>query len=155
MKLLLLLFILVPAAELVLLIEVGSRIGVLSTFALIVLTGILGASLARHQGLSLLHRLRMETQTGRLPGDTLIDGLIILVAGAFLLTPGFLTDTVGFLCLVPGVRRAIKRRALRWFERKAQRSEFHVAMCYSDAGAPRGEGPVYDVTPEEDRSPRS
>lgn len=106
---LLLLFILVPAIELVLLIEIGQFIGTLPTIGLIVFTGILGAFLTRRQGLQVLSRMRSELQTGQVPADSIFDGVIILIAGAFLMTPGVLTDLVGFLCLIPATRRVIKR----------------------------------------------
>ncbi len=106
---LLLLFILIPTIELILLIEIGQLIGTLPTIALIIFTGILGAFLARRQGVQVLTRIRAEFQTGQLPADPIFDGAIILVAGAFLMTPGILTDTLGFLCLIPATRRAIKK----------------------------------------------
>ncbi len=109
---LLFLFIAVPAVELVLLIKLGGLIGVLPTVGIIVLTGAVGATLARWQGLSVIRQLQREVAQGQLPAGALFDGLVILIAGALLITPGFLTDIVGFLSLVPGVRAAL-RRALR------------------------------------------
>lgn len=106
---LLLLFIVVPVIELFLLIEVGQVIGTLPTIGLIILTGVVGAFLARLQGLQVLMKIRGQLQSGQLPADALFDGAIILIAGAFLMTPGILTDTVGFLCLIPATRRLIKR----------------------------------------------
>jgi UPF0716 protein FxsA len=106
---LLILFILVPAVELILLIQIGQLIGTLPTIALIIFTGALGAFLARRQGGRVLTRMRTDFQTGQLPADSIFDGAIILVAGAFLMTPGILTDTVGFLCLIPVTRGWIKR----------------------------------------------
>jgi len=101
---LLLLFILLPAAELALLIEFGSRFGTLHTLILIVLTGIVGASLARSQGLGVMGEIQQEVAAGRLPTNSLVDGVIILVAAALLVTPGILTDAFGFLCLLPAFR---------------------------------------------------
>ena len=106
---LLLLFVLVPIVELILLVEIGQLIGTLPTIALIIFTGVLGAFLVRRQGVQVLGRIRAELQGGRLPADSIFDGAIILVAGAFLVTPGILTDTVGFLCLIPVTRRLIKQ----------------------------------------------
>ena len=105
-------FLLVPLIELALLIEIGSHIGTLATVGLILATGALGAFLARSQGLEVLRRLRAETAAGRLPAAPLVDGVIILLAGAVLLTPGVLTDILGFLCLVPAFRQFLK--ALLW-----------------------------------------
>ena len=104
-----LLFIIIPAVELVLLIEVGKLIGTLPTIGLIVATGFIGATLARHQGLTVLSRLRSEVGAGHLPGDALLDGALILVAGALLVTPSVLTDAVGCLLLIPPTRAGLKR----------------------------------------------
>ena len=84
---LLLLFILVPATELALLIEIGSRIGTINTLLLIVVTGVLGASLASRQGLAVLRQIQDETVRGQMPGSAIVDGVIILVAGIVLMTP--------------------------------------------------------------------
>jgi UPF0716 protein FxsA len=101
---LLLLFIIVPAAELALLIEIGSRIGTLPTLGIIAGTGFLGAALARHQGLGILKTIRQEMNAGRLPATSMVDGVMVLLAGAVLMTPGILTDALGFLLLVPFTR---------------------------------------------------
>jgi UPF0716 protein FxsA len=115
MPLLLLLFIAVPAVELALLIEVGARLGTLPTLGLIVATGVLGAALARHQGLAVLAQVRAETAAGRMPAGPLVDGLLILIAGAVLMTPGLLTDLLGFALLVPPVRIAVMAALRRRF----------------------------------------
>ena len=114
---LLLIFILVPLVELFLLIEIGRLIGTLSTLTIIVCTGILGAFLARRQGIGVLHQIRTEIANGRLPAAQLADGVIILLAGAVLITPGVLTDALGFLCLIPASRKIIKKMLWRWLER--------------------------------------
>jgi UPF0716 protein FxsA len=145
---LLLLFIVVPAVELALLIEVGRRIGTLATLGLIVLTGVLGASLARHQGLQVLRRVEQEMALGHLPGGALTDGVLILMAAALLVTPGLLTDVTGFLCLLPGTRRLIKQALLRWFERRLRSGQGQVRIHVVGTGPARDEGPVYDITPE-------
>lgn len=125
-SLLVLHFIVVPAVELALLIEVGRRIGTLNTLALIAITGVIGASLAGHQGLQVLHQVRRDLAAGRLPAGALLDGVLILVAAALLVTPGILTDAVGLLCLVPGFRVLIKRRLRRRFERAVRGKRIHV-----------------------------
>ena len=114
---LILLFTLVPALELALLIEVGSRIGTAATIGLVIATGVLGAALARQQGLQVLRRIQTELGAGRLPASSLVDGVIVLLAGALLVTPGILTDVLGILCLVPSFRSLIKARLRRRFER--------------------------------------
>jgi len=101
-------FVVVPLVELVLLIEVGSRIGTLNTVGIIVLTGVVGAAAARAQGLGLVHRARRQLEGGEVPTASLIDGLFILAAGLLLITPGFLTDLAGFSLLVPGVRSRLR-----------------------------------------------
>ncbi len=148
---LLLLFVVLPAVELGLLIEVGSRIGTAATLLLIVVTGIVGASLARRQGLGVISRVQRETAEGRMPAGTLVDGVIILLAGALLVTPGILTDAFGFLCLVPAFRRRVKREAIRRFERAVQegRVEVHVHPGGFPAGGyPREEKEVRDLRDE-------
>ena len=107
---LLVLFTTVPLVELALLLWIGGRIGVLPTVALILVTGALGAALARHQGLATWARFQGALAAGRLPGRELLEGLLILIAAALLLTPGVLTDAAGFLFLVPPARRWIMRR---------------------------------------------
>ena len=106
---LLALFIALPLAEIVLLIEIGSRIGTLATLAILVLTAVLGAFLAHREGLKVLWRIREKMAQGVMPDEELIDGALILAAGIVLLTPGLLTDAAGVLLLVPGSRQALKR----------------------------------------------
>lgn len=143
---LLLLFVVVPAVELALLVEVGSRIGTLATLAIIIATGVLGAALARQQGLRTVGAIQDELAQGELPAGSLVDGVIILLAGALLITPGILTDAVGFLCLVPRLRNAAKRTLQRRFERAIREQRIHLTMQGFDA-SDRG-GPIYDVTPD-------
>ncbi len=123
---LLLLFILVPTVELALLIEIGRRIGTLPTLGLIAVTGTVGASLARWQGLSIWRQMHSELAGGKLPTGPVVDGVIILVAGALLITPGVLTDVFGFLCLIPGFRRLIKSTLRRRFEQALRDGQVHV-----------------------------
>jgi len=105
-----LLFITVPLIELFLFLVIGQRIGILPTFGVILLTGVLGATLARSQGLKVLAKYQQSIAQGKLPHEAVIDGLLILIAGALLLTPGFLTDTMGFLLLTPAVRQVVRGR---------------------------------------------
>jgi UPF0716 protein FxsA len=125
---LLLLFILVPAVELALLIELGSHIGTLNTIGLIVVTGIAGAALTRRQGLQVVRRVQRDLGEGRLPTSSLVDGIIILIAGALLITPGILTDAFGLLCLVPGFRALAKRSLVRRLERAVSESQVHISV---------------------------
>ncbi len=106
---LLLLFTVVPVLELALLVWLGGRIGFWPTVGIIAGTALLGSWLAHREGLSALARFRARMAQGEMPGDELTDGILILVSGAFLLTPGVLTDAVGFLGLLPPTRAVIKR----------------------------------------------
>ncbi len=110
---LLLLFISLPIAEIALLLKVGSGLGFLNALGFVIFTAVLGAYLVRQQGLSTLSRVQAETNAGRMPATEMAEGVALLIAGAVLLTPGFITDAFGFALLIPGVRRAlIKRVAL-------------------------------------------
>ena len=106
-RLLLLLFLVVPLAEIWVIIEVGSAVGAVATIGLIVLTAIVGAALMRSQGLAILFRARATMAKGEVPALELLEGAVILIAGALLLTPGFITDAAGFACLVPSIRRRL------------------------------------------------
>lgn len=107
--LLILLFTAVPLLELALLLRVGRLIGVGPTLALVILTGVTGALLARGQGVATLRRIQADLAGGIMPGDRLLDGLFILAGGLLLLTPGLLTDALGFCALLPPGRALLKR----------------------------------------------
>ena len=100
-------FLVVPFIEIYLLLEVGSIIGALPTIFLVVLTAVLGAHFLRKQGLATWQRFQISLRQGTLPAYELIEGPIILIGAALLLTPGFFTDLLGFACLVPSLRRRI------------------------------------------------
>jgi UPF0716 protein FxsA len=117
---LLLLFTVVPLIELALLIQLGRVVGLAATIAIVLLTGIIGATLARWQGLATLRRVQTEMAEGRVPTDALVDGLLILVAGAVLFTPGLITDTIGFLLLIPPTRTAVRRALVEAFRRRVR-----------------------------------
>lgn len=156
-----LLFIVLPAIELALLIQIGQRIGTFETLMLIVITGVVGASLARHQGLRVLEQVQVEMQQGRLPGEALTDGVIILLAAALLITPGVVTDAVGFLCLIPLTRRIVKSLVWRWFEQKVRsgQAQMYVYTDMSQPQSPTEPGDIeaeYDVVKDdEDENPKS
>ena len=107
--LLLLVFIVVPILEIVVFIRAGEWIGLWPTVAGVVLTAVIGAALVRHQGFSTLARAQRSLGAGRFPVNEVFDGLCLVLAGALLITPGFLTDSVGFLLLVPTVRTFLRR----------------------------------------------
>ena len=118
--LLLFLFIAIPIIELSVLYTVSGMLGGWGpTLVVIVVTGIIGAALAKHQGLQALHAIREATAAGRLPANELMDGLLILIAGVVLLTPGFLTDIFGFLLLLPVFRVLMRKGLIKWFVYKA------------------------------------
>jgi UPF0716 protein FxsA len=123
---LLVVLICVPAIELYLLFQVHSLIGLPATLALIFLTAIAGAYLLRIQGMTVLHRLSRELSAGRLPGKELLDGVLILVGGILLLTPGFCTDLLGFLLLVPWTRAGFRHPFLRYLQRKIARGSLRI-----------------------------
>jgi UPF0716 protein FxsA len=118
--LLVVLFIGVPFAELYVLIQVGHAIGVLDTLALLFLVSVVGAWLAKREGLSVLRRMQAALDAGRVPGTELVDGFLILVAAALMLTPGFLTDIVAILLLLPPVRAGLRRELRRRFARRIE-----------------------------------
>ena len=117
---LLTIFILVPILELSLLIRIGSKIGFEATLAIILLTAFIGAILTRTQGSKALSSFRNALAAGKLPHREALDGLLILLAGAVLLTPGFLTDTAGFLLLFAPTRAAIRTRLSTYLKKRIQ-----------------------------------
>ena len=101
-------FTIIPIIEIYLLIEIGSMFGALTAVSLVILTGFLGAFLARMQGLQTLYQIQESLREGKMPSGELLDALLIVIAGLVLLTPGFLTDSAGFLLLIPATRNSIK-----------------------------------------------
>lgn len=101
-------FIIVPLVELAILIKASSYIGLWNTILIVILTGILGAALTKHQGFMVLNKIRATASRGRVPQE-LIDGFLVLAGGIVLLTPGFLTDICGFLLLIPWTRSLSKK----------------------------------------------
>lgn len=108
----LLVFFLTPIVEMYLLIRVGGYIGALPTIMLVMLTAVIGVALLRVQGLATLTRGRSRLESGEVPAREVAEGILLAVAGALLITPGFVTDTFGFLLLIPPVRAAVARRML-------------------------------------------
>ena len=103
------LFIVVPLVELYLIIEVGSHIGALWTVLIVIMTAVIGVQLLRIQGFNTLRRAQQNMAQGSMPAMEMIEGIVLAVGGALLITPGFITDTLGFLCLIPATRRAMIR----------------------------------------------
>lgn len=136
----------IPVAEIAAFILIGGKIGILWTFAMILLTAVIGSILLRVQGFQIINRLREESNAGRIPGKELGHGAMILVAGVLLLTPGFITDTLGFLLFVPFIRSLI-------WSRLASR----VSIITPEGFGSRGRSPfnqgrdenVVDLSPED------
>ena len=132
-----LLFTLIPLAELWLLLVLSRNVGLLPTLALVVFTGALGAWLARTQGLRAFAAVQAELNSGRMPTTSLLDGLMILVAGAVLLTPGLLTDVFGFLLLIPWTRGVLRKALTAELKRRfvaGGASAGHYQVRYRDEG---------------------
>lgn len=114
-RILLVLFLLIPLIEIYFLIKVGTIVGAIPTVFLVVFTAVLGALLLRFQGFSTLGRVRSVLARGEIPAIEMMEGAVLLICGALLLTPGFFTDAIGFLCLVPSIRRGL----IMWFLRRS------------------------------------
>ncbi|MDX2481677.1 MAG: FxsA family protein [Desulfuromusa sp.] len=122
---LLIIFTVVPIIELYVLIEAGRQVGAGATIAMILLTGIAGAYLARSQGFNLINRIQTDLNQGRIPAEEMLDGAMILAGGLLLLTPGFCTDLFGFCLLTPITREFFKVWIKKWLDLKVQRGEIH------------------------------
>ena len=122
-------FTIIPVSEIYILIAIGGQIGILPSIALVILTGIVGASLARSQGLKTLGRIRDSFQQGVVPGEELLNALLIAIAGIVLLTPGFLTDAAGLFLLIPATRTLCRE----WLKRR-------IELVYSQRNV--GNGPI-------------
>ncbi len=122
-------FTIIPVSEIYILIAIGGQIGILPSIALVILTGIVGASLARSQGLRTLGRIRDSFQQGVVPGEELLNALLIAIAGIVLLTPGFLTDAAGLFLLIPATRTLCRG----WLKRR-------IELVYAQRNV--GNGPI-------------
>jgi len=139
--LLLVIFIVVPVLELAVIIEVSSKIGLLNTIATLVLVSFFGAWLVRRQGLATLRRVRRSLDRGVLPTPDLVDGAAILVAGALLLTPGFITDAIGLLLLFPPTRSLVRGLLRRFFVGRIAIRDVRFRRVPTDPGSPSGPPP--------------
>lgn len=128
-----LLMIVIPLLELALLVQINKYVGLAATIAIVVVTGFIGASLARHQGRSAWRNIQAALQQGRMPSTELADGMMIFIAGLLLITPGLITDTTGFLLLIPQVRRHAARYLQAWVARNA-RVQIHTAASIFNPG---------------------
>jgi len=122
-------FTIIPVSEIYILIAIGGQIGILPSIGLVILNGIVGASLARSQGLQTLGRIRDSFQQGVVPGEELLNALLIAIAGIVLLTPGFLTDAAGLFLLIPATRTLCRE----WLKRR-------IELVYAQRNV--GNGPI-------------
>ena len=134
-------FIVVPLLELYVILKVGDAIGVVPTLAILVADSLLGSSLLKSQGRAVWRRFNQAVQAGRVPHGEIIDGVLIIFGGAFLITPGFITDIVGLLLLLPPTRAALRRTTRRLIERRAVVRVGGAAIRHGRAAR----GPHYDV----------
>ena len=121
-----LIFAVVPLIELGILIEIGSHIGVFNTITLVILTAVVGAYMVRQEGLGVLYRIQKNMNEGQFPADELINGAMILVAGALLLTPGVFTDIIGFLMVFPASRNFIRKFITKYLEKKISPRDIRI-----------------------------
>lgn len=138
-----LILVIVPIVEIALFIQLGGFIGTWPTLAIVVFTAFLGSFLLRQQGLSTVEELRRTTETGQSPAGPLANGALILVAGLLLLTPGFFTDGVGFLLMVPPLRALL----IKWLAARAQMKIY--ASAANSQQAPDIIDGEYEVVPDE------
>lgn len=119
-------FTIIPVLEIYLLIKLGSFLGALNTVIIVILTGIIGAYLAKLEGLHTMTKVREALNRGEMPAEGMLDALLILVAGIVLLTPGFLTDLAGLLMLIPQTRLLFKRWLRKKFDEWNQSQKMHI-----------------------------
>lgn len=154
---LLFLFTVIPLVELAILIPLGQWMGLWPTLALILVTGVIGAWLGKRQGLKAWGRITDDLSSGNLPSDSLLDGLAVLIACAFLVTPGVLTDVAGMALLIPPAREPLKRYIKNRFKKSIESGNVSFVSFEdmdpfggmdSTAGYGDGQDDVIDVTPE-------
>ncbi len=126
MRALLIFFIVAPACEIGVLLLSGKTIGVLPTVLLIILTGFVGAYLAKKQGIQAVRNLQKEIQYGRIPSNAILDAMAILVGGIMLLTPGFISDIVGLFLLFPITRNWVKPFLIQFIKKWIDKHTVHI-----------------------------
>ena len=158
MRLLFLMFITVPIIEMWVLIQVGAKFGALSTIAAVLLTAVLGLALLRQQGFNTLLKLNQRMEHGELPAKEILEGVVLAVGGALLLTPGFITDAIGFACLLPFSRQLLVGAFLRKGLMKASQGPFKPPFESQSSGHRHRQGQPFDsqrtgsVEPESSKS---
>ncbi len=142
--------ILLPLAEIAGFVVVGQWVGLWTTLALVLLSGLLGMLLLRMQGLQVLRQLSEDGREGRVPGETIVHGAMIVIASLLLMIPGFITDIIGIALFIPGVRRLIWSSIGRRIVVTGS-SSFRREHRYSEQGNPRSQGRVVDLDDEDFR----
>ena len=123
-------FTLIPMVELYLLIKLGTIIGGLNTIVLVILTGFAGAWLARMEGMHTMLKVKMNMQQGIMPAEELMDGLLILIAGLVLITPGLITDVLGLMMLWPVTRNRFKRFLRKKFDEMQAKGSINITRYH-------------------------
>ena len=139
MRILLILFIVLPLLEIALLIKIGGIIGAPLTIVCVVMTAFLGLLLLRQQGPNTMRRAQQKLTTGQVPAKEMVEGVFLAIGGALLLTPGFVTDFFGFCCLVPGIRQVILGFGLKHFQMKVMKSQGFGPTFEADSHTIEGE----------------
>jgi UPF0716 protein FxsA len=147
------LFIVIPLVEIAVIIQVGDWLGIVNTIGLLILVSVVGAWLVKQQGLGVLRRIRDQQQAGQVPAAAVFDAALILVAGALLLFPGFVTDAVGLLLLLPPVRAGVRAFLRRRFTRRVQVVRSVRTATWSQSNPPSS--PSQDRPPSPPEPPRS
>jgi UPF0716 protein FxsA len=147
------LFIVLPIAEIALLVQVGQGIGLPLTIALLIADSIIGSLLLRSQGRAVWRRFQATMQAGRMPHREVQDGVLVIFGGALLITPGFLTDILGLLLLIPPTRAVVRRFTMRALTRRAVR-RVSDRPARQERGVWDVEGTATEVEPEHQRLPR-
>jgi UPF0716 protein FxsA len=144
LALLVLLFVVVPIVELALIVQVSHAIGFLNTLVVLLVMSVAGGWLVKQQGLGVARRVQQQLQRGQMPGREVVDGFLILLGGALLLTPGFFTDALGILLLLPPVRAVVRPTLVRRFRSRVVSyrvgGTVHEAQSWDDPY--RGRGPL-------------
>ena len=126
MRYLALLIIIIPAIDIGFLLFSGKTIGVLPTIAIIILTGVVGAYLAKKEGLQTIRRAQEQLAFGQVPGESILDGICVIIGGTLLLAPGFITDLIGFFLLFPPSRNPFKLLIKGFLFRKIQKGNIKI-----------------------------
>lgn len=148
MKFLFLLFIIVPIIEITVLINVGEAIGAWNTVGLVLLSAFVGVNMLRYQGLSTLARAQQRMSQGEMPGQEMVEGIVLAVGGALLVTPGFVTDVIGFSCLIPFTRKAFVKGLLGRFTIITQQHQHGASAQFYNSDPFQNNEPEFRTPPD-------